>query len=409
MLVSRSTQLNVRLSTTDNRPVTVKVLLDPDLTPGNGGDWTLIPETELSAGTNVLLEKNVNVQIFPAGSYYYYVTVSDGIDPAFGFYAETQGSYRRLGLTDRLVGDFDLNQLTNSNQGAILQGFNFNDLAGSSMASVPDLNGDGNSELIVGARFGKPNLNFFEGRGWGEAYLIYGDGNTRLKGQQTVNSVGASIPGLTFRGIRVPLCESNYTEGLSDITVIDDMDGDDLPELVFSFPRVESLNLGAPATVGLNAFQHPELLVDEATASAGTLEYDAIDYMGSSWTPNQAQFTRGGIVIVSSHNDVLTDREQVTRKFDRVLDLHEIGQLFTWMNRPSPWPYILDISLDPNDPFGCFDCIPQDPNGCECVDTDPNVPECEVGCGSCFGSEEQPEETEYYKWIVTWDVWLGGS
>ncbi len=403
----------VELDTSDNSPHTVRIWLE---NVNNGTRFELVPQTTFAAGTDTRTF-SMSLAAYPAGTYFYYVEVSDGIDPAVTFYGENQSAAAiRLAVTNRLIGTFELAQLADEpsnpaqSKGAIMQGFNFNDLAGSSMVSVPDLDNDGDSELVIGARFGKPNLNFFEGRGWGEAYLVYGDGNTRLMGQQTVNSVGASIPGLTLRGIRVPLCQGNYTEGLADITVVDDMDGDDLPELVFSFPRVESLNLGAPAWLGSNAFQHPELLVDQDIASAGSLEYDAIDYMGGSWITDRAQFTRGGIVVVSSHNELLTDPAQVTRKFDRVLDLHEIGQLFTWMNRPSPWPYIRAVNLDPNDPFGCFDCIPQSPQGCECTDTNENPDDdCEEGCGDCFGYSNIPEETEYYKWIITWDVWLGGA
>jgi len=290
-------------------------------------------------------------------------------------------------------GEFDLNELADEpndpsqSRGAILQGFNFNDLAGSSLVGVPDLDGDGDSELVIGARFGKPDVGVFQERGWGAAYLIYGDASSRLWGVNALHSVGTGIPGLAFRGIRVPLCESNYTEGLSDITVVDDMDGDELPELAFSFPRVESLSLGAPAWVGSNAFQHPELLPDEV--GMGLLEYDAIDYMGGWWITGRAQFTRGGIVIVSSHNELLSDPNQVTRRFDRVLDLHEVGQMFDFMVRPSLGKYIRQVF--PNDPaVGCADCIPD-------------------VTGDCGGDPENEAETEYHSWIVKWDTWLGGG
>ena len=410
LLLSRSTQLDVSLSTTDNRLVTVKVLLDPDQTPGNGGEWTLIPDTELSAGTNVVLDRTVNLQIFPSGSYYYYVTVSDGIEPAFGFYAQTQGSLRRLGLTDRLIGDFALDQLTDSNKGAILQGFNFNDLAGSAIDTVPDLNGDGNDELIIVSRFGKPYFIETDGVGFGEAYMIYGSSG-RLSGVQKLNAVGrpGSISGLVFPGIRNPM-NTKWTEGLSDVCVVSDMDGDDLAELVFSFPRVESLCLTAPDWVGNTPFQHPELLPDEP--GMGTLEYDAIDYMGGTWIANRAQFTRGGIVIVSSHNEMLTNPQQVSRKFDRVLDLHEMGQMFNFMVRPGLGTYVRKIT--PNDPFiDCADCIPQVPDGCVCASDDPNALICDEGCGDCGGETDNPNETEYRSYAglgsVAWDTWLGGG
>jgi hypothetical protein len=412
-LVNRDISWTLGLQTDDNSPHTWRILLDPDLNPESGNEYELVAQTNAPAGADTRTPPDpITLSVYPADTYYYYVAVSDRVAPPVAGYALKTGGlslnqsadFSRLAVTNRLIGEFDLDDLEEEpptpaqSKGAIMQGFNFNDLSGSTLVSVPDLDGDGDSELVIGARFGKPNLNFFEGRGWGEAYLIYGDGNTRLTGQQTVNSVGASIPGLTFRGIRVPLCEGNYTEGLSDITVIDDMDGDELPELVFSFPRVESLNLGAPAWVGSNAFQHPELLTDEN--GMGLLEYDAINYMGGSWTTNQAQFTRGGIVIVSSHNELLTDPQQVTRKFDRVLDLHEVGQMFGFMVRPSLGKYIRAVF--PNDPFtGCADCLPN------IYDEEGN---CTDGCGcDLTGDEEDPNETEYESWIVLWDTWLGGG
>ncbi|HUU97921.1 MAG TPA: hypothetical protein VM487_19465 [Phycisphaerae bacterium] len=400
LLLSRSTQLDVSLSTTDNRPVTVKVQLDPDKTVGNGGEWTLIPDTVLSAGTNVVLQRTVNLQIFPAGSYYYYVTVSDGIEPAFGFYAQTQGSLRRLGLTDRLIGDFALDQLTDSNKGAILQGFNFNDLAGSAVSSVPDLTGDGRDELVIVSRFGKPYIIETQGVGFGEAYLVYG-GAGRLHGAQKLNSVGGgSISGLNFSGIRNPL-NTKWTEGISDVTVVPDMDGDELPEIVFSFPRVESINLGETDTT----VQHRLLLPEEP--GMGNLEYDAT--VSGSWAPNEAQFTRGGIVVVSSHNQMLTNPGQLSRKFGRTLDLHETGQMFSSMSRPSLELYLRNSVPDPLDPYGCENCIPEDPFGCVCVDDDPDndPPECESGCGDCPYDDvdgDVPEETGYNRYYMIWDV-----
>jgi len=436
LLLSRSTQLDVSLSTTDNRPVTVKVLLDPDQTPGNGGDWTLIPDTELSAGTNVVLERTVNLQIFPSGSYYYYVTVSDGIEPAFGFYAETQGTFRRLGLTDRLIGDFPLEDLapdpndptdTGSDHGGILQGFNFNDLAGSSMARVPDLTGDGLDELIIGSRFGKAYIIENNGVGFGEAYMIYGSGG-RLRGVQRLNSVGNTISGLVFPGIRTPLTagiappneSTRWTSGLSDVSVVDDMDGDDLPELVFSFPRVESINLGETDPT----IQHPDLQSD--VPGMGNLEYNAfyITFMIPVWHPDEAQFTRGGVVVVSSHNEILRNPNLLNRKGDRVFDLHETGQLFNTFRRPGLVPYIrqaLTRTQIDGEPFTvCADCDDLPPDGCEpgeingVADDDPNRPpddpddtpgNCgDDGCDLNMTSLQDGREQVIQRWIVQWDT-----
>jgi len=402
LLLNRSEPLQVQLSTTDNRPVTVKVCLDLDLTPNNGNQWTLIPDTQLPAGTSQL-SRSVDVQGFPLGTYYYHVAVSDGIEPTLSFYAHSQGTPRVLMLTNRLAGEFDLSQLADSDEGAILQGFNFNDLAGSSMAAVPDIDGDGDGELLIASRFGEPYLINESGIGFGEAYLLYGD-YQRLRGIRSLNAVGNpgqhGIPGLAFPGIRMPM-NRTWTEGIADALVLDDMDGDDLPELVFGFPRVESLALNDPA-FGYDgtAYQHPDLLAHPP--ELGELEFSVARENGySGWTVNRAQFTRGGIVIVSSHNEILRSHGLVNRRGDRVVDLHEVGQTFTSMVRSELVPYIALVVA--GSPFlRCEDCEPD-----ESDDNDPGCPDAENcvpdGCDA-DGDMWDHEETLVQSSIVLWDV-----
>ncbi|GAF98754.1 unnamed protein product, partial [marine sediment metagenome] len=271
-------------------------------------------------------------------------------------------TYSRLAITNRLIttadNPFDLNDLADSSSGAILQGFNFNDLAGSAMTNVPDLDGDGNDELIIVSRFGKPFNQAKNNVGFGEAYLIFGQA-IRLRGELPLNSVGGgSIEGLLLPGIRAPFDldpntmpeNESWTEGLSDVTVIPDMDGDGWPEIVFSFPRVESLSL-ANQVYGVQVVM-PDI------AGMGSLEYDA--YYQDTWHTDEAQFTRGGIVIVSSHNQILRDASHtmLNRKGDRGIDLHEVGQFFESvtdhsegydMGRdPFTAPFLLGIDVVPS-------------------------------------------------------------
>jgi hypothetical protein len=422
------TAWHIKLRTTDNSDHTVRVVLDNDTNPSNGYAGILVPDTTVGPGT-------ADLDVSPAlsigsGTYYYYVIVSDGIDPPTAFYVQNPAPggdpHLRLMVTNRLIGTFDLNRLdpanpqyqaTGKSEGAIFQGFNFNDLAGSSMAGVPDLDGDGKYELLVGARFGKPNLNGFQGQGWGEAYMIYG-GSERLHGMHYLNATGSSVPGVIFRGIRSKL-NTDWSEGLSDITVIPDMDGDDLPELVFSFPRVESVTLGETSS-----YQHPLLMPD--LAFMGEFEMRAVNNMTGAWIPQLAQFTRGGIVLVSSHNDMLRDRVVRTRRDDRVLDLQEVGQLFLGMERPGVAPFrrsIVDVTPQPGSPDypPCTDCVAnvwdattQCPNTDPPTLCDPNNPEnpdcpckCTAGCDTCGDIQDNPKETAYTAKLVKWDVWLG--
>jgi hypothetical protein len=406
-LVNRDISWTFSLSTTDNSPHTVRVMLDQDLEADNGNEFELVQQTTVPAGSGTR-SFSAPLVAYPSDTYHYLVTVSDGIEPATVFYTDNPSTdlAARLAVTNRLIGEFDLDNLATSDHGAIMQGFNFNDLAGSSMSSVPDLNGDGNSELLIGARFGKPNLHSFGGTGWGEAYMIYGQ-STRLTGVQELNSVGSiddpdqgGIPGVTFRGVRVPQ-NTDMTEGLADVAVIDDMDGDDLPEIAFSFPRSESVCLEETDPT----IQHPDLIWDEQ--GMGVLEYNAFysdmpGMMPPTWHPNEAQFTRGGVVIVSSHNEMLQDNDVWTRTGDRVLDLHEIGQMFNFMVRPSISMYIRSVYI--GDPaVGAGAAHFTDPNTPNCFDCDP------AATGECGGDPNNPEETPYDFVVRVWDVWLGGG
>ena len=341
-ILSRTSSVSVQFSTSDNSPHTVTLKLDPDLDPGNGNEFELA-EVDYAKGAEVRSLNNLSLAAVPAGAYSYLLEVTDNVgDPAYLYApnntsAPTQQPAVALATTNRLIGEFDLNQLTNSNQGGILQGFNFNDLGGSAVAGVDDLNGDGLSELVAVSRFGKPYGVGPSGIGYGEAYLIFGS-QGRIRGQQPLNATGdGNLLGIVFPGIRVPT-QVPWTEGMSDVTVVRDMDGDDLPELVFSFPRAESVSMAVETPV-INPVL-PDI------ASLGLFEWDArLELLDADpdvtdpmvWWRNTAQFARGGIVIVSSHNVMTKFPTLRNRKGDRVVDLQETGQVFSH-NASDEWP-----------------------------------------------------------------------
>ena len=394
-LLSRDPNWAVTIRTQDNSPITLTILLDPDLVPLNGNEvqfakMDLQPDPNSDTLTTTV---NLPLSTFPVGRYYYYYTVTDGFPPVASGYAPnpTTGGYARLGLTDRLIGPFDLNQLDpqadpNGNtgvlsKGAILQGFNFNDLAGSAMTGVPDINGDGYDDLVIVSRFGKPRLESVQGIGYGEAYLILGQPG-RLRTPKRLNAVGSLTPsgiqGLVFTGIRCPRTTS-WTEGISDVTYVPDMDGDGLPDLVFSFPRTESI------TLTNNPWQPP---VSAPYTPMGSLEYDPdrdgadtvdlpdpnnpgsflqqrsdfeVTVDGSTWLKNRTQFTRGGIVICSSSNAMFKSTTQLGTRGDRVIDLHEVGQMFTNMRRAEQVPRLVSETASPD---SCFACDPNATDSC---------------------------------------------
>jgi len=421
ILVNKASKVTIQLATSDNSPHTVRILLDPDPPsankPESGNEVEIVKKTEPAGSATRTY--NVGLSSVPSGTYYYYAMVypENAVSPG-GFYAKPAGApaYPRLATTNRMVGNFDLNRLdpnraeydnglnAGASKGAILQGFNFNDLAGSSIVGVPDIDDDGDGELLIASRYGKPRIINDQGLGFGEAYLLYGNrGNNnpqnrgaRLRDVQSLNAVGRpELPGVAFPGIRFKMNET-WSQGLAAVAIVPDMDGDRLPELVFSFPRVESLTLGDPPFVAGVPFQHPDLKPD--LPGMGSLEYTGVQ-AGGGWEAGKTQFVRGGIVIVSSHNAMLKQSSALGWRGQRVLDLHEVGQLFDAMSPPTLARLLASLSSFKK----CADCIPQTPPGCVCGD--PQKP-CTEGCGSCGGIPQNEQETEYSEDTRLWDTYF---
>lgn len=402
--------LPATLRTTDNSPHTIQLRLDTDLVVGNGNEINIAPELKVAGGPTALHELTLNLPMVPVGVYYLHLTLRDGALPDVRYYVTTAaGAPLRLRLSDRWIGDVAVDAPSKSGGGAVLQGFNFNDLAGSAIIAVPDVNVDGFNELLVASRFGKPHLIEYGGVGAGEAFLLYGDAG-RIQGSLELNAVGATLPGLVFTGVRtpvavgkpVPASSAAWTHGLSDLAVVPEMDGDELPELVFGFPRAESVSIGNT----ISSVQHPELWPD--IDGMGGLEFDA--YIGGAWQPNQAQFTRGGVVIVSSHDEHVRHPELLNRKGNRAIDLLEVGQLFEGhggMDLPTLTPYIREAfrrdQLPPprNGPFQvCVDCDGKPPAGCN-----PGAGQCgNDGCALAGSSTTDGREHVIDRWVIQWDV-----
>ncbi len=232
-------------------------------------------------------------------------------------------------------------------QGAIFRGFNFQDNLGSAMLAADDYDGDGLNEIVLAAQYAKPYIYANDGRGAGEAYLIYGR-RARYQGDIEVNGVGTpDLPGLVMPGIMPnphppddPFGRGNplgfqvngeppapfSTQGLQSLTLIPDQDGDGRQELVFGFPWCDSYRLRFQAMDGF----HPNPI-----AGTGRLE-------------NNGHFLRGGAVVVSSRNPVMTNRNALNTNAGRVLRLGDVGQLFDNMTvSPSPPGYpILENRCD---------------------------------------------------------------
>jgi hypothetical protein len=383
-LIAKTTpQWVIVMETADNSPHKVRILLDLDEIPLNGNEIEIVNE-EVSPGPQQFVITPAGIT---SGNYFYYYSISDDVGQPLAGYAinDITCVHFRLGLTNRMIGDFNFNWLdpdlpsyykngTGPSMGAILQGFNFNDLAGSSMCTVPDVNGDQLPELLVAARFGKPYLQSARGVGFGEAYLFYGQAN-RLRDKLQLNAAGlqsSTYPTLVFPGIRAPKDET-WTYGLAGIAAIPDMDGDTYPELVFSFPRVESVPLILGKTAEEMKIQSvpPDGVVGDASLEYNAYRFDE-DAGKYRWYANEAQFTRGGVVIVSSQSYLLRQPDRLNRRGDRVLDLAEVGQIFDQQGAPSYVPFIWNAVDNPGT----------------------------AQCGT------PPVATPYDDWTVYWDIVL---
>ncbi|MFH1746748.1 MAG: hypothetical protein ABIG44_06850 [Planctomycetota bacterium] len=420
VLLEKDQMIDVAASTYDTSPANLVIRLDKDTNPENDPPTAMDPLVivEMLVGDGpVDINTTVDLTGVPAGLYYIYVSITDGVGDPVAFYAPQDvdpsepEDLTRIRIRDREIGDVDVVAFENPEyeNGAVLKGVNSGDLAGTDFHAVPDINDDGVGEFVLSSRFGKAyNVELGDGVGFGEGYLVYGN-EGRLQGAQLLSAVGGgAIPGMRFPGIRAVLTDpaQGYsrppvpaTNGLSQVTVIDDMDGDELPELVFGFPRVESVSLA----VDDSRFQQPGLFPD--LPSMGDLEYNAVaqGMSGPYWDRDKAQFTRGGVVIVSSHNYNLQDPQLLNRKSDRRIDLHEVGQLFGMMGRNSLQMYVRKVT--PPDPPALFiDCA-----DCEANVYDGDPPQCTSGCADCGGIENNEAETEYQSIIIAWDAWLGGG
>ncbi len=197
--------------------------------------------------------------------------------------------------------------------GVIFEGVQFEDNLGSAFAPAGDMDGDGNDDFLMSARYGKPFFSNPDGIGHGEGYLVYGSGS-RLSGSFNVNTLGTKgLRGVTFPGIRTKQGNTE-TDGLGTLLAVPDVDGDGRNELIFGFPNVQSR--------GHNVDARQDGVVDPRSLS--TLE-------------REDQFLRGGIVMVSSSNSILTNPDSGTP----VINLDLVGQRFD-RNIVDPEPEDLD-------------------------------------------------------------------
>ena len=132
------------------------------------------------------------------------------------------------------LGDLTKNEPAYS--GAIFEGVNFEDNAGTAFEGGFDFNSDGKDEFLIVARYAKPEFINPSGLGAGEAYMLSSPDRERFKGTYNLNTTSSEeLLGIVVTGITLDysLRDTNYnqftadfTYGLSAIQAIRDFDGD---------------------------------------------------------------------------------------------------------------------------------------------------------------------------------------
>jgi hypothetical protein len=213
---------------------TVDLYLDPDDQP-NGNEVLLFHSTN-QAGDSFSFD--LPTLAFEPGTYRLLALVSDGSN-TFPFYAP--GTIR---LRSRLAGFVDLRDIDLGDRpiaGAVFEGFNPRDNAGSFVSTAGDIDDDGFGDLLIMSQFAKPNYIVNTRRtGVGEAYLVYGR-QQRFRGAVNLNSTGVLMRGDIYQGVAEQSDPVRPSRGITSFTVLSDWDGDGVREFAFGLPFTDSV------------------------------------------------------------------------------------------------------------------------------------------------------------------------
>ncbi len=167
------------------------------------------------------------------------VTAWDHINPPVHNYAP--GNVSVTALASGSSGAIDLGNIGRTISGTRFLGFDPGAYAGSTGLGIGDFDGDGADDFIVVARWGRP----FERGNVGSAFLIYGNvGENGGPGQKFGSEINLNSVGTDYRGAGFGMAlkhDSAVTSGITTVAQIDDLGGDDRPELLFGLPYVEQL------------------------------------------------------------------------------------------------------------------------------------------------------------------------
>lgn len=164
----------------------------------------------------------------------YYVRTSmwDRVNPAVHDYATG-----RIAIGASAKGTVDLAYVGNSISGARFVGFNGDAWLGYTGVEVGDFDVDGADDFVVVARYGQP----YERGKVGSAFLIYGMPDQRYGGEININNFTGEYRGtlLAMGHVRSNTSTPGLnSDGITSITTITDVTGDNQPEVIIGLPRI---------------------------------------------------------------------------------------------------------------------------------------------------------------------------
>lgn len=225
---------------------TLYLLLDTDLDPNNDDPANPDPSRIITLRTQTIQPGDsaainfmvpIDLSVIPPRSngepYFIRATIDDLTNPRVHQYAVGTINVVRLAS-----GTVDLFNIGRDISGVRFYGFNPGANLGSEIAFISDFDIDGVDDFVMVAQFGNS-------RGFGqvgEAYLVYGRQRQRFGGAISVNTIGTTVSGVLFEGppVRDNLIpdSSARTDGITSVSFIRDITGDNRPEILFGLAHV---------------------------------------------------------------------------------------------------------------------------------------------------------------------------
>lgn len=233
----------IRINWTANDPshnAMLYLYYDPDVNPVNGNESLI---AVVNPGTGEIGSNDYGWTIPDGlnGTYNILGRLHNGVDPDVYDYA---AGAVQLGSTGQADAVRDLQRAGQDFATAIFDGYIPNGHLGKVMTGGRDFNGDYYDDFILVAPDGISPMSEYAQFGvfsGGEAYLIYSRGVSGRWPQGQSVSVGG-ITSYALNGVKfVGPSYTSSTAGITDVMFIDDVDGDNLPEIVFGMADINTV------------------------------------------------------------------------------------------------------------------------------------------------------------------------